>query len=87
MRFSFLTLRNAYKWLSHYGWHLFDVILVVLDAFIIALYTFRLVVSDSTIEQFSEDKRSFVNFDPVVIADTTLGYTISFAVFFSVLLL
>lgn len=35
------------------GWHLFDVILVVLDGFIIALYTVRLVVSDSTMEQFS----------------------------------
>ena len=59
--------------------------MVVIDGFIIALYTVRLVVSDDTINQFSEDKRSFVNFDPVVIADATLGYTVSFAVFFSIL--
>ena len=67
------------------GWLLFDVILVVIDAFIIAMYTVRLMVSDTTMEQFAADKRSFVNFDPVVIADATLGYTISFAVFFSIL--
>ena len=37
-------------------------------------------------EKFDSRKfRSFVNFDPVVIADTTLGYTILLAVFFSIL--
>ena len=40
---------------------------------------------DAPDKKFAEDKRSFVNFDPVVIADATLGYTISFAVFFSIL--
>lgn len=50
--FKFLKILTPKEMLTN-GWHLFDVILVVLDGFIIALYTVRLVVSDSTMEQFS----------------------------------
>ena len=86
----YATIRHGFvklglKEMMTNGWQLYEVIMVVIDAFIIALYTIRLVISDETIEMFAEDKRSFVNFDPVVMADSTLGYVISFAVFFSIL--
>ena len=59
--------------------------MIILDSCILIFYTIRLLVSDKTIEQFEQDKRSFVNFDPVVVTDTALGGIISFAVFFSIL--
>ena len=59
--------------------------MIILDSCILVFYTIRLLVSDKTIEQFEQDKRSFVNFDPVVVTDTALGGIISFAVFFSIL--
>ena len=59
--------------------------MIILDSCILVFYTIRLLVSDKTIEQFEQDKRSFVNFDPVVVTDTALGGIISFAVFFAIL--
>ena len=59
--------------------------MIILDFCILVFYTIRLLVSDKTIEQFEQDKRSFVNFDPVVVTNTALGGIISFAVFFSIL--
>jgi hypothetical protein len=59
--------------------------MIILDTFIIIFYTARLVIGDKTIDQFEEDPRSFINFDPIVVTDSTLGAIISFAVFFSIL--
>lgn len=67
------------------GWQCYEVMMIILDTFILIFYTVRLVISDKTIAAFEEDKRSYVNFDPVVVTDQTLGAIISFAVFFSIL--
>jgi len=84
------TIKDGFLKLGFWGvykdnWKLYEVVMIALDVLILIFYSLRMMVSDKLIELFKEDKRSFVNFDPVVIADSTLGWIISFAVFFSIL--
>lgn len=84
------TIRHGFVKLGITGvladnWQCYELMMIILDTCILVFYTARLLISDKTIEAFEEDKRSYINFDPVVITDATLGGIISFAVFFSIL--